>query len=539
VKKVLGVCLGLTVLGWGAVEPPERGGAAVAPAEKGPGLRGSPPTGGDGAATKGHAPWVDVRACGAKGDGLADDTAAITAAIRAAAQGSDGGVVYFPPGTYRSNGGHDLPRKVSVLGAGPQSTTVLHRGARTYLFSINNTDAAGPHPPDFGGKVGRFKILGQSGRLSGTQTGIRVLNCVHYDLEDISCGLLHTGFLIDGGSNPRPRTFAGMGLVCNCRAVGCYRGFHITNHVTASTFVHIYGYGASPTREGSVGLWVEGLSATNVFLHPHFEGWDVGYKIATTGQSGQTWLGPRVENCTTKVLWQNGSAGHVILGGNEPSLWASGAKAGSTAQLVRDGYFPAVRELPPPGPAYRHAILRTQGGDGTRDALNVCVKEADGSYVWRDLVVPHGGEGGAAGLLACKTYDPVGPRTISTAANSTAPEDVDPKNLSVTFTAPPSGAVLVRLTGLASRAKAGYVVWNLRAGSGDVPRSAATVHTTGNYGRVTHAVTITGLTPGQRCTWKWGQRITDAAGSAQLRVGGGDHATTPYGPATMEVWAAP
>ena len=45
--------------------------------------------------TKG--PWADVRAFGAKGDGINDDTAAIQAAINSLTQG---GVVLFPPGNY-------------------------------------------------------------------------------------------------------------------------------------------------------------------------------------------------------------------------------------------------------------------------------------------------------------------------------------------------------------------------------------------------------------------------------------------------------
>lgn len=50
----------------------------------------------------GGAPWWDVKAFGAKGDGVTDDTIAINSAIAAAA-GATGGVVYFPPGSYFCN----------------------------------------------------------------------------------------------------------------------------------------------------------------------------------------------------------------------------------------------------------------------------------------------------------------------------------------------------------------------------------------------------------------------------------------------------
>lgn len=46
------------------------------------------------------APWYDVKAFGAKGDSTTDDTTAIQAAIDAVSL-TVGGVVYFPPGTYK------------------------------------------------------------------------------------------------------------------------------------------------------------------------------------------------------------------------------------------------------------------------------------------------------------------------------------------------------------------------------------------------------------------------------------------------------
>jgi len=72
---------------------------------------------------------------GAIGDGVVDDTAAIQRAIDAAAAG--GGVVFFPPGTYKITSTLTVPSNVTLQGAGMGLTTI-------YMPSANftNTTAA-------------------------------------------------------------------------------------------------------------------------------------------------------------------------------------------------------------------------------------------------------------------------------------------------------------------------------------------------------------------------------------------------------------
>ena len=59
--------------------------------------------------------WTSVKDYGAVGDGSADDTAAITAAIAAL---PNPGVLYFPPGTYKTSGGFTISTPCIVLGCG-------------------------------------------------------------------------------------------------------------------------------------------------------------------------------------------------------------------------------------------------------------------------------------------------------------------------------------------------------------------------------------------------------------------------------------
>ncbi len=65
--------------------------------------------------------WVDVRAYGAVGTGIVDDTTAIQDAIDSL--GSNGGFVYLPPGTYMA-GKITLKEKIILLGASAQATCI-------------------------------------------------------------------------------------------------------------------------------------------------------------------------------------------------------------------------------------------------------------------------------------------------------------------------------------------------------------------------------------------------------------------------------
>ncbi|MEJ8278257.1 glycosyl hydrolase family 28-related protein [Pseudonocardia spirodelae] len=67
----------------------------------------------------------DVRAFGAVGDGVADDTAAIARAVADA----DGPLaLYLPAGTYRVTGWPELPDYSAVVGEGSDLSTVVHQG---------------------------------------------------------------------------------------------------------------------------------------------------------------------------------------------------------------------------------------------------------------------------------------------------------------------------------------------------------------------------------------------------------------------------
>lgn len=101
------------------------------------------------------APFVDVRAHGAKGDGGTDDTAAIRAAI-AAASAAGGGSVFLPSSRYRFLDEIVVPEGVDLWGAGGHGQapagqgTVLQAGAPAARLVFHGT----------GGQSGNFLVHG-------------------------------------------------------------------------------------------------------------------------------------------------------------------------------------------------------------------------------------------------------------------------------------------------------------------------------------------------------------------------------------------
>ena len=77
----------------------------------------------------------DVTFYGAIGDGVADDTAAVQAAVNATASGS----VYFPAGTFLLSQ-IDIASPVQIEGEGPSATFIKAGSATAVVFNITTTE---------------------------------------------------------------------------------------------------------------------------------------------------------------------------------------------------------------------------------------------------------------------------------------------------------------------------------------------------------------------------------------------------------------
>lgn len=159
--------------------------------------------------TDGTATVYNVRDFAALGDGARDDTPNIQAAIDAA-QG-DGGIVWFPGGTYRTTGTLKIRPGVSLAGPSSRSTTIAYAGAGVALDASMSGEFTGDQ---------WISGLAVTGTASGT-VGIRIGDTWGFGLRNISVREFTTGIGIQlyNDTNWTEGTFGTNILVQDC-AVG-------------------------------------------------------------------------------------------------------------------------------------------------------------------------------------------------------------------------------------------------------------------------------------------------------------------------------
>jgi hypothetical protein len=141
------------------------------------------------------------------------------------------------------------------------------------------------------------------------------------------------------------------------------------------------------------------------------------------------------------------------------------------------------------------------------------------------------GGGGSGALLGSHVYRPASQTIVSDVTNSATLVDADATNAAVTFTAPSSGEVLVRLSagGYHDGGSVGTCYWGLREGNTQL-QEALTISGQILYGHFTVTFLLTGISAGSH-TYKWGNRCDNAEHSVIM-------AGPTWGPLVMEVWDA-
>ena len=83
-------------------------------------------------------PWADVRAYGAIGDGVHDDTSAIMSALNSRAS-----IVILPPGIYKTSSELNITAGKSLRGVGAESTVIKYNGDGGFGIRLNSGEVRG------------------------------------------------------------------------------------------------------------------------------------------------------------------------------------------------------------------------------------------------------------------------------------------------------------------------------------------------------------------------------------------------------------
>lgn len=229
----------------------------------------------------------NVKSYGAVGDGVADDSEAIQAAVDAADSATSPGSVYFPPGTYKGN--FTLPGRVTIIGARAAGRVEAFGGTpwtilgETRLIPADTSLPVIKVPSLFANEIRNMRIMGGGAYITDS-IGIDVT------LEDT--GFSGIGMLMDGvevnGFEIGVRYRANRGLFIHCSFVSCLYGFKDTttgsgNATDSITFINCAGGGAMETSEG---VFEAEFSRTNFGWHLTGTCKGVGFLGCEMGQCG-------------------------------------------------------------------------------------------------------------------------------------------------------------------------------------------------------------------------------------------------------------
>lgn len=246
--------------------------------------------------------------------------------------------------------------------------------------------------------------------------------------------------------------------------------------------------------------------------------------FVSTGTGG---FSPSNNNLIDASLLGGGSGGGASLTALNQGLlatkvWSTGSSAyvwpGGGGTAPDSNAFTNIIFIDPTG---AHDPKTSTGGRNTANDL------------WETGTPAGGGGSGTASLLAYTRYNPGTQAAVN--ATTTSYVDIDATNLTVTFTAPSSGRVIVVLSAQVNQLTngSGYY-WGLRSGGSLVANSNCLIlyhQNSETHYRPSMRVVIDGLTPSTSYTYTWAHMRGFGTATCQTIYGGGAD------PAVMEVWS--
>lgn len=262
---------------------------------------------------------INVKDYGALGNGAANDTAAINAAIDALVPGA---TLFFPPGRYMTNGGHviDTP-SVVVKGCSGRAQT-YNSAAQLYLRNAANADMMTIAETQI--TVRDLALFGNKTNQSGTSRGLVTSSAVpvnYFLLDAVWVDSFNgDGFAFEGGGstvsstivNCESRVNAGYGMrfygtATDSMMANCYvdqnglSGIQCSSGDLSVMGCHIWGNGTagSGDRDGITFQSAAGCRVVNCYIETNHNGAGIRFKSGTN-------RGHIVTECD---IWDNGNQG--------------------------------------------------------------------------------------------------------------------------------------------------------------------------------------------------------------------------------------
>ena len=262
---------------------------------------------------------VSVKDFGAVGNGTANDTAAIQAAITAAAaRGNGGATVYFPAGTYRINSGITFTTGIILEGDSEKGTILKYYGSGSAIASTTPTTRT------YYMGVTRMTVenTGGAGLIGLDLSAVNRSEFTQLQIKDFPTTVKITSPAV-GASY----AYALYNRFYNVLAEGnTTKGFHLAG---ASTNAHTFNscqFNTETTATNAVGWYIENSNGNQVMAcHADFgaTGSKFAYISASLGagaSDGNVFWGNRIEafnaGDTTYGFDLQANVRHTVIGGN-------------------------------------------------------------------------------------------------------------------------------------------------------------------------------------------------------------------------------
>ena len=243
--------------------------------------------------------WVSVKDFGAVGDGVADDTAAIQAAIDAVFSGSlQGGMLYFPKGSYLVTASIYQKPRVSFVGDGSRKSQIIWGAAdlTNYVKGVVYCVAGSDGSPDFvfstgieGMTISGGGVAPVSLTIRGHQENCRFVEMTISGFTDAGLEVLPFAAINHG------ITFSDLHIIpASSASAAC--GMRLS-HVQKCVFDNITTDISNPNYY-EYGLYIYNNPILNTFRAIHTE--DCRYGIYLSGGANNVFIGLEARNSVGK-----------------------------------------------------------------------------------------------------------------------------------------------------------------------------------------------------------------------------------------------